>query len=205
VLQHGAMQLQRSFRGMFLHSISRNECTLLEAGQKLNPLLNTHSFSALSVMYVVCICDYVTGLRLDSCYIRYKLAKKEVPPQGQVCVMALGDPEAEVPSKMLVKRPNKGDVEVATNDIRAFYTSCLQRCQTIMDDMHLPRLRISDVKDDMRGPGAGLLLSNENLFDTQVLQSDSHWLVIVYFLVHRICLTGGVSTLEDGRTCGLHS
>ncbi len=82
--------------------------------------------------------------------------------------MALGDPAEEVPKKMVVKRPNKPDVEVDTDDIATLYSSCLQKCSSIMDDMHLPKIRLGDVKDDMRGPGAGLLLSNEHLFDAQV-------------------------------------
>jgi hypothetical protein len=81
--------------------------------------------------------------------------------------MALGDVSAEVPDKMIVKRP-KGDAEVATVDMRRFYRDGLVRCDAIMDDMKLPRIGLSDVSDNMRGPGAGLMTSNEHLFDVQV-------------------------------------
>jgi hypothetical protein len=44
-------------------------------------------------------------------------------------------------------------------------------CKEHMDNLQIPCFAVKDLKDDSRGPGAGLMASNENLFSAQVSRS----------------------------------
>ena len=47
----------------------------------------------------------------------------------------------------------------------------LRTCKQQMDNLQIPCFAVKDLKDDSRGPGAGLMASNENLFSAQVSRS----------------------------------
>jgi hypothetical protein len=40
----------------------------------------------------------------------------------------------------------------------------LQHIRAVMDELKLPKFNVQDIKDDMTGPGAGVMLANEDLF-----------------------------------------
>ena len=77
--------------------------------------------------------------------------------EGQLCT------RTRLPKSVVITHP-KGRCTVLLDNIRKMVRTKLQHLRAVMDELKLPNFNFQDIKDDMTGPGAGVMLSNEDLF-----------------------------------------
>ncbi len=145
--QHGAMHLQRVWRGLILEGVHLKKLPLTEATRMVDPSVPAYSFYALFTMYTT--------------------IKELVPPDGNVQVVvrepAKDSSGCALPVSVDVITPKK-TITVQVRDIERFVRDNLKNVSEKLDSLDIPKFSLDDITDDMHGPGAGIMQSNEHLF-----------------------------------------
>jgi hypothetical protein len=110
---------------------------------------------------------------------RYKLVKRLVPTHGNVKVL-IREPAADrsnpLPVSLDIVTP-KRNYTVQLQNIQRFVAENLEVIREKLDDLDIPTFALEDIKDDMHGPGAGLMTCNEHLFPFPAQQA---WMKVRY-------------------------
>ncbi len=145
--QHGAMHLQRVWRGFVLEGVYLKKIPMSVATKMVDPSVPAYSFYALSTMY--------TSI------------KELVPPDGNVQVV-VNEPAKDSSGCALPVSVDiitrKKTITVQVRDIERFVRDNLKNIREKLDSLDIPKFSLDDITDDMHGPGAGIMQSNEHLF-----------------------------------------
>ena len=97
---------------------------------------------------------------------RYKLVKRLVPKHGNVRVL-IREPAADrsnpLPVSLDISTPKRSHT-VQVKNIQRFVAENLEVIREKLDDLNIPTFALENIKDDMHGPGAGIMMCNEHLF-----------------------------------------
>lgn len=117
--------------------------------------------------------------RIDNRLHRYKLVKRLVPKHGDVKVF-IREPAADRSNPLPVSldiTTSKRSYTVQVQNIQRFVAENLETIRQKLDDLDIPTFALEDIKDDMHGPGAGLMSCNEHLFPFPAQQT---WMQVRY-------------------------
>ena len=103
--------------------------------------------------------------------------KRLVPNHGNVRVL-IREPAADrsnlLPVSLDITTPKRSHT-VQLQNIQRFVEENLDVIREKLDDLQIPTFALEDIKDDMHGPGAGIMMCNEHLF---TFSAQQEWMQV---------------------------